>query len=103
MASEVGRLLSANDLLREAKPGNKAKTENRSLRILTSSKYALTIVMFDTMKSSGVEHSRLCICLRQYRKKHKNVDLKAIKKWVRQILEGLVYLHSHDPLSSIEI
>ncbi|XP_028781791.1 probable serine/threonine-protein kinase WNK3 [Neltuma alba] len=35
--------------------------------------------------------------LRQYRKKHKRVDLKALKKWSRQILEGLFYLHSHDP------
>ncbi|KAK7302147.1 hypothetical protein RJT34_13028 [Clitoria ternatea] len=35
--------------------------------------------------------------LRQYRKKHKHVDLRALKKWSRQILEGLVYLHSHNP------
>ncbi|KAI3416781.1 Protein kinase domain-containing protein [Psidium guajava] len=35
--------------------------------------------------------------LRQYRKKHKNVDMKAIKNWARQILQGLVYLHSHNP------
>ncbi|KAI4343699.1 hypothetical protein L6164_011017 [Bauhinia variegata] len=35
--------------------------------------------------------------LRQYRKKHKCVDLRALKKWSRQILEGLYYLHSHDP------
>ncbi|MFS8003316.1 putative protein kinase WNK-NRBP family [Helianthus anomalus] len=35
--------------------------------------------------------------LRQYRKKHKSVDLKAIKNWARQILKGLVYLHGHEP------
>ncbi|KAK9072105.1 hypothetical protein SSX86_008537 [Deinandra increscens subsp. villosa] len=35
--------------------------------------------------------------LRQYRKKHKSVDLKAIKNWARQILRGLAYLHSHEP------
>ncbi|KAL5076450.1 hypothetical protein RYX36_015434 [Vicia faba] len=35
--------------------------------------------------------------LRQYRKKHKHVDLRALKKWSRQILEGLSYLHSHKP------
>ncbi|XP_022721861.1 serine/threonine-protein kinase WNK8-like isoform X2 [Durio zibethinus] len=35
--------------------------------------------------------------LRQYRKKHKSVDLKAIKNWARQILRGLHYLHSHHP------
>ncbi|KAI3994192.1 hypothetical protein MKX01_012449 [Papaver californicum] len=35
--------------------------------------------------------------LRQYIKKYKNVDIKAVKKWARQILNGLVYLHEHDP------
>ncbi|XVF58727.1 hypothetical protein PTKIN_Ptkin07bG0090100 [Pterospermum kingtungense] len=35
--------------------------------------------------------------LRQYRKKHKKVDMKAVKSWARQILAGLSYLHSHDP------
>lgn len=35
--------------------------------------------------------------LRQYRTKHKNVDLKAIKNWARQILRGLCFLHSHSP------
>ncbi|KAJ1414734.1 Serine/threonine-protein kinase, active site [Sesbania bispinosa] len=35
--------------------------------------------------------------LRQYRQKHRYVDMKAIKGWARQILQGLVYLHSHKP------
>lgn len=35
--------------------------------------------------------------LRQYRMKHKKVDMKAVKNWATQILRGLVYLHSHDP------
>nr|XP_019704332.1 probable serine/threonine-protein kinase WNK3 [Elaeis guineensis] len=35
--------------------------------------------------------------LRQYRKKHKHVDVRALKNWSRQILSGLLYLHSHDP------
>ncbi|KAJ0488896.1 putative protein kinase WNK-NRBP family [Helianthus annuus] len=35
--------------------------------------------------------------LRQYRQKHKRVNIHAIKHWCRQILKGLVYLHSHDP------
>ncbi|OMO57087.1 hypothetical protein CCACVL1_26014 [Corchorus capsularis] len=35
--------------------------------------------------------------LRQYRKKHKKVDVKAVKSWARQILAGLNYLHSHEP------
>ncbi|CAK9142706.1 unnamed protein product [Ilex paraguariensis] len=35
--------------------------------------------------------------LREYRKKYKKVDIRAIKVWARQILEGLVYLHDNDP------
>ncbi|KAL1329258.1 hypothetical protein HN51_046388 [Arachis hypogaea] len=35
--------------------------------------------------------------LRQYRQKHKYVEVKAIKGWARQILQGLAYLHSHKP------
>lgn len=35
--------------------------------------------------------------LKQYRKKHTHVEIKAIKKWARQILKGLSYLHCHNP------
>ncbi|KAG0464318.1 hypothetical protein HPP92_020387 [Vanilla planifolia] len=35
--------------------------------------------------------------LREYRKKHRHVSLKALKKWSRQILAGLNYLHNHEP------
>ncbi|KAK1305712.1 Serine/threonine-protein kinase WNK1 [Acorus calamus] len=35
--------------------------------------------------------------LRQYRQKHKRVNIRAVKHWCRQILMGLLYLHSHDP------
>ncbi|KAK6934549.1 Protein kinase domain [Dillenia turbinata] len=35
--------------------------------------------------------------LREYRKKHKQVSMKALKKWSRQILKGLEYLHNHEP------
>jgi len=33
----------------------------------------------------------------RYRRKHKNVDLVGIKRWAWQILQGLVYLHGHNP------
>ncbi|PWZ27239.1 putative serine/threonine-protein kinase WNK2 [Zea mays] len=33
----------------------------------------------------------------RYRIKHKKVDIRDLKKWSRQILSGLVYLHNHDP------
>ncbi|KAG5148460.1 hypothetical protein JHK82_015341 [Glycine max] len=35
--------------------------------------------------------------LRKYSKKHKKVDIKAVKGWAKQILMGLNYLHSHNP------
>ncbi|KAK8585963.1 hypothetical protein V6N13_130489 [Hibiscus sabdariffa] len=35
--------------------------------------------------------------LRQYCKKHKSVEVNAIKSWAGQILRGLHYLHSHNP------
>ncbi|WVZ26400.1 hypothetical protein V8G54_004944, partial [Vigna mungo] len=35
--------------------------------------------------------------LKQFRQKHKKVDLKAVKGWARQILMGLSYLHGHNP------
>lgn len=35
--------------------------------------------------------------LREYRNKHKHVSMKALKKWSKQILKGLEYLHTHEP------
>uniref|UniRef100_A0A7S0S189 non-specific serine/threonine protein kinase n=1 Tax=Chlamydomonas leiostraca TaxID=1034604 RepID=A0A7S0S189_9CHLO len=35
--------------------------------------------------------------LRQYRKKHKLIDEQVLKRWAWQILQGLVYLHGHNP------
>lgn len=35
--------------------------------------------------------------LRDYRRKHRQVSTKALKKWSRQILKGLEYLHTHEP------
>lgn len=33
----------------------------------------------------------------RYRKKYPRVEIRAIKNWARQILQGLVYLHGNDP------
>ena len=35
--------------------------------------------------------------LREYRQRHKHLELKAVKKWARQLLSGLEYLHSKEP------
>lgn len=34
---------------------------------------------------------------REYRQRHKSLDVKAVKKWGRQILQGLAYLHNRQP------
>jgi WNK lysine deficient protein kinase len=33
----------------------------------------------------------------RYRKKHKYIDEQVLKRWAWQILQGLVYLHAHEP------
>jgi serine/threonine protein kinase len=35
--------------------------------------------------------------LRDYRQRHKHLELKAVRKWARQILSGLEYLHAKQP------
>ncbi len=35
--------------------------------------------------------------LRDYRQRHKHLGTRAVKKWARQILLGLAYLHSRQP------
>ncbi|XP_006657511.2 probable serine/threonine-protein kinase WNK3 isoform X1 [Oryza brachyantha] len=35
--------------------------------------------------------------LRQYREKHRRVSMAAVRRWCRQILDGLAYLHGHEP------
>ncbi|KAL1197545.1 Serine/threonine-protein kinase WNK2 [Cardamine amara subsp. amara] len=35
--------------------------------------------------------------LRQYRLRHRRVNIKAVKKWCKKILKGLLYLHSRSP------
>lgn len=39
----------------------------------------------------------MCAMICRYRKRYKWVDIRAIKCWARQIVQGLVYLHNHDP------
>lgn len=40
---------------------------------------------------------RHCCCSCRYRKKHKHIDEQVLKRWAWQILQGLVYLHAHEP------
>lgn len=81
---QLERLYSEVHLLRSLKHENIIKFHNSWVDDRTR-----TINMITELFTSG--------SLRQYRKKHHNVDMKAIKNWARQILRGLCYLHSHNP------
>ena len=50
---------------------------------------AMTVNFITELFTSGT--------LRQYRKKHKRIDEQVLKRWAWQILQGLVYLHAHEP------
>ncbi|XP_038978172.1 probable serine/threonine-protein kinase WNK11 [Phoenix dactylifera] len=60
---------------------------------------ALYRVWMDSERSTLNFITEVCTSgdLREYRKRHRHVSLKALKKWSRQILMGLDYLHNHDP------
>ncbi|KAJ3672989.1 hypothetical protein LUZ60_006363 [Juncus effusus] len=73
------------------------------VRLLQSLKHENIICLYKKWVSSdgGTLNFITEICnsgdLRSYRRKHKQISLKAMKKWARQILEGLDYLHTHEP------
>ncbi|KAG8661976.1 serine/threonine-protein kinase WNK8 isoform X2 [Manihot esculenta] len=83
-ADQLERLYSEVHLLKSLKHENIMKFYNSWVDDKKK-----TINMITELFTSG--------SLRQYRKKHKNVDIKAIKSWARQILQGLQHMHNHSP------
>lgn len=73
------------------------------VRILQSLRHDNIITLYKvwTNYSGSVLNFITEVCtsgnLREYRKKHRHVSVKALKKWSRQILKGLEYLHNHEP------
>ena len=51
--------------------------------------------LFDLIDNNALLKRLTVLC--RYRKNYRRVDIRAIKSWARQILQGLVYLHSRDP------
>ncbi|KAL3625038.1 putative serine/threonine-protein kinase wnk11 [Castilleja foliolosa] len=79
---------------------NRLFSEVRLLRDLRNKNIiALYSVWRDKEKNTLNFITEVCTSgnLREYRKKHKQVSMKALKKWSRQILKGLDYLHTHEP------
>nr|KYP67831.1 putative serine/threonine-protein kinase WNK6 [Cajanus cajan] len=81
---DLDRLYSEVHLLRSLKHNNIVKFYNSWIDDKRK-----TVNIITELFTSG--------SLKQFRKKHKKVDLKAVKGWTRQILMGLNYLHGHNP------
>ena len=75
----------------------------KEVRLLTSLKNDNIIACFDSWNDNKNQTlnfiTEICMSgnLRDYRKKHRRVSLWAIKKWARQILRGVAYLHAQTP------
>ncbi|KAK9089855.1 hypothetical protein Scep_028937 [Stephania cephalantha] len=73
------------------------------VRLLRTLKNDSIIALFNVWLDE--EHGKLNfiteVCtsgnLREYRKRHRHVSMKALKKWSRQVLWGLDYMHTHEP------
>ncbi|KAK6918752.1 Protein kinase domain [Dillenia turbinata] len=79
---------------------NRLHSEVKLLRTL---KNANIIALYSVWRDEDSNHlnfiTEVCTSgnLRDYLKKHRRVAVKAVKKWAKQVLEGLEYLHTHEP------
>ncbi|KAI3675803.1 hypothetical protein L1987_85398 [Smallanthus sonchifolius] len=73
------------------------------VKLLTTLKHKNIITLFwqwrDAERNTLNFITEVCTSgnLRDYRNKHRQVSMQALKKWCRQILKGLDYLHTHEP------
>ncbi|KAG6492959.1 hypothetical protein ZIOFF_047930 [Zingiber officinale] len=94
-ADPTGRYLRYNEIL-----GRGAfKTVYKAFDEIDGIEVAWNQVRIDQVLESpfDLEHLYSEVYLLKYRQKYRRVDLRAIKSWARQILQGLVYLHGHEP------
>ncbi|KAL4554719.1 hypothetical protein LXL04_037321 [Taraxacum kok-saghyz] len=81
----------------------RAFDQEEGIELLTSLKNKNIITLFrewkDTERNTLNFITEVCTSgnLRDYRKKHRQVSMQALKKWSWQILKGLDYLHRHEP------
>ncbi|XP_059626389.1 probable serine/threonine-protein kinase WNK4 [Cornus florida] len=89
-----------NDLLRSAEDLQRLYSEVHLLSTLNHGsiiKFYTSWIDVDRRTFNFITEMFTSGTLREYRKKYKRVDIRAIKVWARQILAGLIYLHDHDP------
>lgn len=73
------------------------------IRVLKQLKHKNIMTFYDywldpkTMNINFITELFTSGTLRQYRKRHKQIDEEVLKRWAWQILCGLVYLHGHAP------
>ncbi|XP_057834582.1 serine/threonine-protein kinase WNK2 isoform X1 [Cryptomeria japonica] len=92
--------INVKDVLRTPEDLQRIYSEVHLLKTLKHKsiiKFYTSWVDEETQKINFITEMFTSGTLREYRKKHKRVDIIAIKNWARQILRGLLYLHSHDP------
>lgn len=92
--------VNVNDLLAAASDRARLFAE---IRVLKQLKHKNIMSFFDSWLDEKTNNVNFITelftsgTLRQYRKKHKHIDEQVLKRWAWQILQGLVYLHGHNP------
>eukprot|EP00798_Chlamydomonas_sp_ICE-L_P020033 gene20033-26751_t len=92
--------VKVNDLLSAASDRARLFAE---IRVLKQLKHKNIMSFFDSWVDEKTNNVNFITelftsgTLRQYRKRHKHIDEQVLKRWAWQILQGLVYLHGHNP------
>ena len=93
-------LVKLNNFSQDPSVGDRLVKE---VQLLSQLRNTYIITLIDVWKNSERNTlnfiTEICTSgnLREYRKRHRHVSIRALKKWSKQVLKGLVYLHTHEP------